>query len=273
VLTNPPPSSGGSLIAFALELLDRLGAYGTTELIAVMAEAQAARTPDFIEGLNTDGFAASFLDPAGLDAAAARIRSGVPPPGAGGGAAIDRLGSTTHLTAVDSQGRCASLTCSNGTGSGLIVPGTGVHLNNMLGEQDLNPLGFHRLPAGSRMPSMMSPTVLLRDGELEAGLGSAGSNRIRSAVTQTILRLVVDGLDAQAAIDAPRAHFEAGTIHAEPGVDDAALDAFVSRGLAVQRWDAANLFFGGVQAVARDVVDGGLSAGCDSRRGGAVAWA
>ena len=91
---------------------------------------------------------------------------------------------------------CASVTCSNGTGSGVIVPGTGVHVNNMLGEEDLNPLGFHRHEPGRRLPSMMSPTMVLRDGELEVGLGSGGSNRIRSAILQTILRLVDDGLDA-----------------------------------------------------------------------------
>ena len=71
------------------------------------------------------------------------------PPGDGAAGPGDRLGSTTHITAVDGDGRCASVTCSNGTGSGLIVPGTGVHVNNMLGEEDLNPFGFHtRRPGG-----------------------------------------------------------------------------------------------------------------------------
>ena len=61
-------------------------------------------------------------------------------------------------------------------GFGAVVPGTGVHVNNMLGEEDLNPLGFHLAGAGARLPSMMSPTMVLRDGELVAGLGSGGSN-------------------------------------------------------------------------------------------------
>ena len=73
------------------------------------------------------------------------------------------------------------------------MPGTGIHLNNMLGEQDLNPLGFHRHPPGRRLPSMMAPTVVLRDGEPELVLGSAGSNRIRSAILQTIVGVVDRG--------------------------------------------------------------------------------
>jgi gamma-glutamyltranspeptidase/glutathione hydrolase len=120
---------------------------------------------------------------------------------------------------------------------------------------------------------MMSPTVVLRDGELEAGLGSGGSNRIRSAVLQTILRLVVDGLDAPRAVLAPRVHFEAGAVQAEPGVDDAALERLEQRGYKVVRWSELNVFFGGVHAVARDPATGELRGGGDPRRGGAVAVA
>src|SRR5207302_1626774 len=78
---------------------------------------------------------------------------------------------------------------SNGEGSGIVVPGTGLHLNNMLGEQDLNPLGFHRHPPGRRMPSMMSPTMVLGATGPELMLGSGGSNRIRSAITETIVNV------------------------------------------------------------------------------------
>jgi gamma-glutamyltranspeptidase/glutathione hydrolase len=249
VLTNPPPSSGGILIAFALELLARIeGRPGLVEFVEAMEAAQAERTRDFLGGLYEDGFAARFLSD-------------------------DRLGSTTHITATDAQGMCATVTCSNGTGSGLIVPGTGVHVNNMLGEEDLNPLGFHQHRPGRRIPSMMSPTVVLRDGELEAGLGSGGSNRIRSAILQTILRLVCDGLSVGEAVDAPRVHFEAGAIQAEPGVDEEDLRRLEQRGYEVVRWSDRNVFFGGVHAVARDPMTGKLSGAGDKRRGGAVAVA
>jgi gamma-glutamyltranspeptidase / glutathione hydrolase len=150
------------------------------------------------------------------------------------------------------------------------VPGTGVHVNNMLGEEDLNPLGFHALPPGRRMTSMMAPTVVLRDGELEAGLGSGGSNRIRSAVLQVILRLVADGMGAQEAVDAGRVHYEEGVVQAEPGVDADALARLERGSRSVARWRRRNLFFGGVHAVARDGETGELRGGGDPRRGGAV---
>ncbi len=162
------------------------------------------------------------------------------------------------------------MTCSNGVGSGLIVPGTGLHLNNMMGEQDLNPLGFHQFPAGRRMPSMMSPTIVQRDDEVELALGSAGSNRIRSAIIQTLLGVVERGLPVQEAVEAARVHFEDGTVYAEPGVDVAALEA---SGHTVQTFRAPNVFFGGVQAVERDPATGALTGGGDPRRGGSVAVA
>ncbi len=272
MLTNPPPSSGGILIAYALALLERLGDPDLENVVGAMEAAQAARTDEFLAGLRTDAFAARFLDPAAIDGAAeavaARRRAAQGPLGP-----VDRLGSTTHITAVDAEGRCASVTCSNGTGSGLVVPGTGVHVNNMLGEEDLNPSGFHRHQPGSRLPSMMSPTVLLCDGELEAGLGSGGSNRIRSAVLQTVLRMLSGGEDVAAAVDAPRVHFESGAVQAEPGVDEAELQRLSERGYEVVRWPERNVFFGGVHAVARDRADGELHGGGDPRRGGAVARA
>ena len=153
----------------------------------------------------------------------------------------------------------------------MVVPGTGVHLNNMLGEDDLNPFGHHLHPAGARVPSMMAPTVVLRDGEPEVALGSAGSNRIRSAILQTILGVVDDGLSAQEAVDRPRLHVEGDVVEAEPGISPEALDRLEQRGYRVRRWEETNLFFGGVQAVAR--TGGELSGGGDPRRGGVVARA
>jgi gamma-glutamyltranspeptidase/glutathione hydrolase len=179
-----------------------------------------------------------------------------------------RLGSTTHVAVLDADGVCASVTCSNGSCSGVIVPGTGIHLNNMLGEEDLNPLGFHRHEPGARIPSMMAPTIVLRDGRPEVGLGSAGSNRIRSAILQTTLRVVDDRMGAQEAVEQPRVHYENGVVEAEPGIDPAALDALEADGWKVQRWRERNLYFGGVQAVARDPETGELTGGGDPRRGG-----
>jgi gamma-glutamyltranspeptidase/glutathione hydrolase len=211
-------------------------------VIEAMAQAQAARTPEFLTGLGEPSFVEEFLR--------------------GGG----RLGSTTHVAVIDRDGLACSVTCSNGASSGVIVPGTGVHLNNMLGEQDLNPLGFHRHPPGRRLPSMMAPTVVLRDGNPELVLGSAGSNRIRSAILQTILRVIDEGMRAGEAVRAPRLHFEDGVVFTEPGIDAGAIDP-VRYGHAAFR--ALNLFFGGVQAVQRDS-GGSFWGGGDPRRGGAA---
>jgi gamma-glutamyltranspeptidase/glutathione hydrolase len=257
VLTNPPPSSGGILIAYCLGLLERMGREsGPEQLVAAMGAANDVRGEEFAEALYGVGLEASLLDPGALDLAAA-----------------DLLGSTTHISVLDAGGMCASVTCSNGSGSGVLVPGTGLILNNMLGEEDLNPLGFHRIEPGRRVPSMMAPTVVLRDGEIELGLGSAGSNRIRSAILQTIVRVVEQGMDADEAVRAPRLHFEQGIVQAEPGIDEQALVRLEASGLPVARRPAINLFFGGVQAVALDSRSGAIGGGGDPRRGGSVATA
>ena len=257
VLTNPPPSSGGILISYCLGLLERLGPdTGPEQLVAVMEAANSRRDLAFAESLYEEGMEVGFLDPLGLDLAAA-----------------DLLGSTTHIAVLDAEGSCASVTCSNGSGSGVLVPGTGVILNNMLGEEDLNPAGFHLIAPGRRVPSMMAPTVVLRDGQIVLALGSAGSNRIRSAILQTVVRVVEQGFPVAAAIEAPRLHFEQGIVQTEPGIDPEALARIEARGVPVARRPAINLFFGGVQAVARDPRSGKLSGGGDPRRGGAVAYA
>jgi len=257
VWTNPPPSSGGILIAHTLGLLERLGPEsGPEQLVAAMDAANRARGEEFAEGLYGDGLEAALLDPERLD-----LKAG------------DLLGSTTHIAVLDGDGLCASVTCSNGSGSGVLVPGAGVILNNMLGEEDLNPLGFHAIAPGRRVPSMMAPTIVQRGGEIELGLGSAGSNRIRSAIVQTVVRAVEEGMGAGDAVRAPRLHFEGGIVQAEPGIDEGALARIEARGVPVLRRPRLNLFFGGVQAVACDSSSGELSGGGDPRRAGSVAFA
>ena len=157
VLTNPPPSAGGILLALALGRLDRRPAPpSTADLVAVMEEAQAARDTDFVTGLAQEGFQERFLT-------------------------ASRLGSTTHVSVLDASGRACSVTTTNGEGAGVLVPGAGIHLNNVMGEEDLNPLGFFRDPPGRRMPSMMAPTVVLeraaRSSSCSAARAPTGSAR------------------------------------------------------------------------------------------------
>jgi gamma-glutamyltranspeptidase/glutathione hydrolase len=254
VLTNPPPSSGGILIADALGLLERLDRGADPVALAeTIASTNRARDAEFLEGLRTEGYLERFLAKGALDSVAIEVRS--------------RLGNTTHISVMDGEGACVTVTCSNGSCSGVVVPGTGMHLNNMLGEEDLNPMGYHQHEPGTRVPSMMAPTVVLRDGRAEVALGSAGSNRIRSAIIQTVLGIVDDGLSAEEAVRRPRLHVEKDALDAEPGIDPAALDELQGKGWTVRRWEEQNLFFGGVQAVARGA-DGELTGGGDPRRGG-----
>ena len=132
----------------------------------------------------------------------------------------------------------------------------------------LNPLGFFQSPPGRRMPSMMSPTVVLDEhGTVELVVGSAGSNRIRSAILQVVVNVVDRGLGAGEAVDAPRLHVEGGVVYAEPGIELAEIER---AGRTVMRFEHRSLFFGGAQAVERDASSGALSGGGDPRRAGAA---
>jgi gamma-glutamyltranspeptidase / glutathione hydrolase len=241
VRTNPPPSAGGILIAAVLAELDREPAPPSPErLVAAMIDAQHARTAAFMDSLHLRGFQEEFL-----------------------GA---RLGNTTHIAAIDENGWTCTTTVSNGSCSGVVVPGTGLHLNNMLGEADLNPSGFHLHPPGRRLPSMMAPTLVRRvDGAVELALGSAGSNRIRSAILQVICNVVDRGMELAEAVQAPRLHWEEGVLYVEPGAEPTDLEEIV-----IARFTAPNIFFGGCQAVRRDPDSGRMDGAGDPRRGGAV---
>ena len=240
VMTNPPPNAGGVLLAIALAHLDGSGEGppALRDVVEAMEVAQSERTPEFTTGLADEEYARQFVS--------------------------SRLGSTTHISVMDSDGCAATVTCTNGEGSGLVVPGTGIHVNNIMGEEDLNPLGFHRAAPGTRMPSMMAPTVVLRDGQVELVLGSAGSNRIRSAILQTIVGVVDHGMAAREAVEAPRAHFEGGIVYVEPGVPVEEL----GDGVKVVRFRDRNVFFGGAQAIEQDIATGRMTGAGDPRRGG-----
>ncbi len=172
----------------------------------------------------------------------------------------EALGGTTHISAVDGNGDAASLSCSLGSSGGVVVPGTGIQLNNMLGETHL----VREDPPGARMASLMAPSLLLRDGVPRLVIGSAGSTRLHGAILQVLTNVAARGLELEEAVDAPRLHFEKGVVHCE---DAAVADELEAAGYPVVRWRQRNLFFGGVSAVEiRE--DGSLAAAGDPRRGG-----
>ena len=252
LLTNPPPSSGGVLIAAALAALDGAAVSDDVEFYRQVANAGVAAN-----ALRDAGFAAGLHAPGFADRLLARVRPSRKPTG------------TTHASAVDAGGGMASLSSSCGSGGGVVVPGTGILLNNMAGEEDLNPDGFGRLEPGTRMSSMMAPTLITRGGRPVVALGSAGSNRLRSAILQTVVNVVDRGMDLAEAINLPRVHAEGGQLEVEGGISDRAVVALTADGHNIHRWGDRNLYFGGVSAAGFGPA--GLTGAGDPRRGGGAA--
>jgi gamma-glutamyltranspeptidase/glutathione hydrolase len=257
VETNPPPSSGGTLIGFALAMLDgqplASAGFGSPTHLATLAQVMADTSL-----AREDGLLARSEHHRSLLEALRRRLAGHPVNGRG----------TTHINTMDSAGNCAALTLSNGEGSGELLPGSGIMLNNMLGEEDLNPAGFNRWPCDVRVSSMMAPTLARHSDRLIA-LGSGGSNRLRSAILQTLVNLIAFDMPPHAAVEAPRLHLERGTLDIEPGFEPAAVEALCARYPDHRLWAGHNLFFGGAHTVSWDGqrFDG---AG-DPRRGGVFA--
>jgi gamma-glutamyltranspeptidase/glutathione hydrolase len=168
---------------------------------------------------------------------------------------------TTNLVTVDREGSACVLTTSLGLGSGDWLPGLDLHLNSMLGEIDLV---VGPLEPGTRMASMMSPSLALEDGELVLAIGSAGGTRLRTALITVASAILDERIEPQAAADLPRLHRAGDVVNAEPGIDETALGALESRGLTVRRWVARHHYFGGVSLVAA------AGAAADARRSGAA---
>jgi gamma-glutamyltranspeptidase / glutathione hydrolase len=170
-------------------------------------------------------------------------------------------GDTTNATVVDSDGNACVITSSLGLGSGDYLPGLDLHLNSMLGEADLL---RGELEPGSRMHSMMAPTLAFRGEELELAAGAAGGTRLRTALLTVIAGILDEGRAAEAAVDRPRFHPAPGAVNAEPGVDAPALEELEASGVAVRRWPAPHHYFGGVSVVSS------AGAAGDPRRSGSA---
>jgi gamma-glutamyltranspeptidase/glutathione hydrolase len=176
---------------------------------------------------------------------------------------------TTHISVVDGDGDVAALTTSNGSCSGTFLPGTGIQLNNMMGESDLHPEGFGSATPGTRVGSMMMPTVVRTPDGTVAAVGSGGSERIPSALARVLIGMLDFGWPLDRVIAAPRLHWDRATLQAEPGLPAAVL-AHLGTIWPVHEWTRRDLYFGGAHAVARRP-DGTVEAVGDPRRGGSAA--
>ena len=260
IATCPPPSVGGPCLAALLHLLGACPQRGVdAEAMRWLAESQQA----------VFEYRAGTLDGAGeeITAEVDRLLS------------LARLGepsqmlsspSTIHISGVDSDGLACSLTASAGYGSGAIAPGTGILLNNSLGEVDLHPKGLAHVAPGTRLLSNMAPTIARSDDGAVLAIGSPGAGRITTAIAQSLWHHIVFGETLEAAVAHPRLHVEphAATknIAYEQGLPVAPVDDFELR-----EFDELSMYFGGVQA-ARWSPDEALIAVADLRRSGHAAY-
>jgi gamma-glutamyltranspeptidase/glutathione hydrolase len=229
LITNPLPSLGGSIVAHVLGDLAGEQHPQPVSLAQALAETTAWLKSQAVGPVATTG--------------------------------------TTHISVVDRDGMCAAMTVSNGLGSGVVLPGTGIHLNNMMGEDDLHPAGAHTAVGGQRIRSMMAPSIVeFADGLVV--LGTGGSARIRSALARVITLLTRGAADLAHAIEAPRVHVDPdGVVQAEPGLTSAEVAA-LQEFAQVNIWGEQHFYFGGVNGVQR-LPDGEVRAFADPRRGGA----
>ena len=261
ILTNPPPSSGGILIAFALALLQSIKFEDMHNLSAsyfqllkqVMKTTNNARAT--AQSVHPYALGPHMLDNQFIERYQKEVAKHF---------AFNR--GTTQISIIDSSNNIASLTTSNGEGSSFIAPGTGVILNNMLGEEDLNPGGFNQWQENQRISSMMAPTILFDPQGNACSIGSGGSNRIRSAILQVLIQLIDFHQDLHSAIEAPRIHYENQLVNLEEGalIKDQPFE--LDENEMLKLWKEKNLFFGGVHAVRS--VDNKFEGKGDPRRGG-----
>jgi gamma-glutamyltranspeptidase/glutathione hydrolase len=276
--TNPPPSIGGPVLAVMLGELVRRGRVELGDVLDIQQRvlSHRLRVHDFSRDLEKDGY----------DLLALVERHGL--------IGLPTSGSTAHVSVVDAAGTACAITASSGYGSGATVPGTGLMLNNCLGEPELNRLGLHALEPGTRLASNMSPTVGRAAGAPSGAgpvlaVGSPGADRITTALMQVLGRFCLEGLDLAEAIDRPRVHvtyrgkFTDPTAAAADAGDEAALPvdepvpvvqieddqdlvaAVQAAGLEAVVHPRRSMFFGGVTAAYRRD-DGTLGAAADARR-------
>lgn len=282
IISMSPPSSGGTHIIQLLNILEgydiaKIGP-NTSHGIHIMAEAMkrvfADRRrymgdPDFVDvpvkGLTSKVYASELRKEISSDTAGQKIPAGNPVPYESGG--------TSHLSVVDRQGNLVALTQTINYffGSGVLVPGTGILLNNEMDDFDPKPGALNSVAAGKRPLSNMSPTLVLKDGKPFLSIGSAGATRIITALAQILMNIIDHGMNIQEAIDAARIHCLAGEIDMEGRIPKDVQQALTRKGHKLNVRQGMDLYFGGAQGVMIDPRTGLLFGGADPRRDGFAA--
>jgi len=258
--TNPPPSIGGPVLAALLRLwTDRDGGRGGTldELIAIQRRVLDYRRAhiDVAEDLGAAGqLLLDLVRTAGL-------------------AGLSTSASTAHVSVTDADGLACAITASAGYGSGATVPGTGLMLNNCLGEPELNRRGLHALRPGTRLASNMAPTTAVRDDGARLAIGTPGADRITTALMQVLDAFCLRGDDLKAAIDRRRLHvrlLDDGSWRVDHESDPDLAAAATRSGMPTyEHPPGVSMYFGGVGAALLEP-DGRLLAAADPRREAAV---
>ena len=232
IASMPPPSSGGTHLVQMLRMLelDRASRGRSNRwqdpddvhvLIEVMRRAYADRAKHMGDPAFHDVPLKLLLDDAYLKTRYASIKvdaaSRAEDVGTIGGPPKEP-NHTTHLVVIDRAGNCVSLTqtVNYGFGSGVVVPGTGILLNNEMDDFSIfagtpNVYGLVGGEANSVQPgkiplSSMTPTILTKDGKVRLALGSPGGSTIITSVLQAILHVIDHDMDLASAVGAPRIH-------------------------------------------------------------------
>ena len=229
----PPPSSGGIHVGQILNILERFNLKklhddDPARFYHVIAEAMKLAFADRAfwlgdsdfaavpRGLIDKQYAAELAEKIDLKRAGPVLMNGRPPQ-----AAFDVFGKhTTHIATADAEGNWVAITATVNTsfGSKVIVPGTGVVLNNEMDDFSIAPgvpnafglIGAeaNAVAPGKRPLSSMSPTIVLKDGTPVFTLGAAGGPKIITAVVMTIIYRIDLGMDLPAAVASPRMHHQ-----------------------------------------------------------------
>lgn len=281
----PPPACEGFQFLLTLRILDGfdlagLERNGTEHLDIVYRAVRLAAGLRIAHNNPTPEVLAGLLSDASIERLRARVRDGEPVEGpteqwmpqAPEG---EDPAHTTSFSIADREGNLICVTQSIGSpfGSGVVVPGTGLTLNNFLYWADVQPGSPNRSLPGSELPMCMSPSLSTKDGEPVLALGTPGSYGILQTQAQAMVQHVDFGLPLQDAIEAPRARLWDGrAIEVENRIPATTIAALKARGHAIVPFDTGwTMRVGGMQAVARDPASGRLTGACDPRRDGYVA--